>query len=1140
MPKRRAAVNDSDSEGESPVSQGSKRARTDDSEYNAAAGPSQDPRGQGRTRHGGDEGEDEEPKLDEYAPDEDEEKRFEEENEEHIRLKVLNKAKNQGGIAEMGIIEKLEMHQFMCHKYLTFTFGPQINFIIGHNGSGKSAVLSALTVALGGKATTTGRGNGLKAFIKEGQSAAEVTVTIKNQGDEAFKHDEYGDSIVITRKFTKDGTSSYRICAKNGNLVSHKREELSAICDHMNIQVDNPMNILTQDSARQFLSASAPADKYKFFLRGTQLSQLSEEYSLCLENITQMQKSLVHKGDAVPDLEDAVREAAAKYEEAKKARRQKDRLDELNKELAWSYVVGKQKEYSDHLGKVESQRRRCGRYDTEIEKEKAEIESLGGKITELEAQISELGDVKELQAEKDELQKKIREGAREIHAVQNDIKQINDSLGNTKSSIQSCQSRIEEETRKQQTNTQGKRDEVSRKLQETVDKMKEAETDLEEVKARHATLGSQKEQLVRDAQTAETENQQNEANMNSISGQLRNCDEQEKNKLAPFGYNMNAVLSDIDRTRWNGEKPIGPFGMFVTVKDRQWADILRNQLGNSMSSFAVTDPRDRPQLAKLLNHHKNHNVQIIITERDLFDYSQGEPPSHFMTVLRALEVSDEFVLRILINQNKIESTMLAPSRREADDMLLDFMRGGGRGGGLVWTNDLYRVQRYSEGGGSSSVLNRLRLDDRRQMLFQEKNIGSRKIELQQQLQELQDTRNRLTTAIQQHRDARDRVERELVDVAKQGRALTGRMSELRLIRAALQEEINEDTPVQIAAFQEEIERLNTEKDGLLRQFADIDARRLHLEEAQKPLVADSDRLKHKINEHTSSIGTLRDKATRNAQARLQAQRNKDHWEQKKAEENAALEKLESDLGTLEQELALWRGKAEEICEEFTDPRATATIKRDIASTETALKEREKKQGASVEEVTIELNKRQAILEKTKTELKSMVTLNRALRKSIRIRLKKWHEFRRHIALRCKIYFGYHLSVRGYYGKVLFDHVNGTLQLKVQTDEQHATQSREKDPRSLSGGEKSFSTICLLLSLWESIGCPIRCLDEFDVFMDAVNRRVSMKMMIETANASDRKQYILITPQDMTNVTIGPSVRVHRMSDPERGQGVLSM
>lgn len=34
---------------------------------------------------------------------------------------------------------------------------------------GKSAVLSAITVALGGKANSTGRGNGLKSFIREGQ-----------------------------------------------------------------------------------------------------------------------------------------------------------------------------------------------------------------------------------------------------------------------------------------------------------------------------------------------------------------------------------------------------------------------------------------------------------------------------------------------------------------------------------------------------------------------------------------------------------------------------------------------------------------------------------------------------------------------------------------------------------------------------------------------------------------------------------------------------------------------------------------------------------------------------------------------------------------------------------------------------------
>lgn len=150
-------------------------------------------------------------------------------------------------------------------------------------------------------------------------------------------------------------------------------------------------------------------------------------------------------------------------------------------------------------------------------------------------------------------------------------------------------------------------------------------------------------------------------------------------------------------------------------------------------------------------------------------------------------------------------------------------------------------------------------------------------------------------------------------------------------------------------------------------------------------------------------------------------------------------------------------------------------------------------GATIEDMTIEVNKAKADLDNAERDIRSLSALNhvkplstsysdnayslivQALRNSLLIRLDRWHEFRRHIALRCKLVFQYHLSERGYYGKVLFDHVNQTLQLKVQTDDQTLTQGREKDPRSLSGGEKSFSTICLLLSLWDSIGCPIRCL-----------------------------------------------------------------
>lgn len=101
-----------------------------------------------------------------------------------------------------------------------------------------------------------------------------------------------------------------------------------------------------------------------------------------------------------------------------------------------------------------------------------------------------------------------------------------------------------------------------------------------------------------------------------------------------------------------------------------------------------------------------------------------------------------------------------------------------------------------------------------------------------------------------------------------------------------------------------------------------------------------------------------------------------------------------------------------------------------------------------------------------------------LRDSLITRYSRWECFRQHIALRTKVVFQYHLSQRGYFGKLLFDHSsdNPQLALKVQTDDQASQVGhKEKDPKSLSGGEKSFSTICLLLALWETIACPIRCL-----------------------------------------------------------------
>ena len=122
-------------------------------------------------------------------------------------------------------------------------------------------------------------------------------------------------------------------------------------------------------------------------------------------------------------------------------------------------------------------------------------------------------------------------------------------------------------------------------------------------------------------------------------------------------------------------------------------------------------------------------------------------------------------------------------------------------------------------------------------------------------------------------------------------------------------------------------------------------------------------------------------------------------------------------------------------------------------------------------------------------------------------------------MRARVTFNYLLSERRFRGSLSVDHRNQRLDIHIQPDIT-VKEDAGRQTKTLSGGEKSFSTICLLLSLWDAMGSPIRCLDEFDVFMDQANRDVTMKLIIGAARKSVGRQYILITPQAISNAGVG--------------------
>lgn len=157
---------------------------------------------------------------------------------------------------------------------------------------------------------------------------------------------------------------------------------------------------------------------------------------------------------------------------------------------------------------------------------------------------------------------------------------------------------------------------------------------------------------------------------------------------------------------------------------------------------------------------------------------------------------------------------------------------------------------------------------------------------------------------------------------------------------------------------------------------------------------------------------------------------------------------------------------------------------------------------------------------------------KALAKDLRSRKDRWRAFRGHIAEMTNLGFDEFLNKKGSAGTVEFDHDNKRLDLVVQKDnaDEH---SQTKDVKALSGGERSFATLSLLLAIGESLETPFRVMDEFDVFLDPVARKIAMRTLVEVAKEMDHRQFIFITPQDCSSLRTDPKLRIFKMKNPGR-------
>jgi len=237
-------------------------------------------------------------------------------------------------------------------------------------------------------------------------------------------------------------------------------------------------------------------------------------------------------------------------------------------------------------------------------------------------------------------------------------------------------------------------------------------------------------------------------------------------------------------------------------------------------------------------------------------------------------------------------------------------------------------------------------------------------------------------------------------------------------------------------------------------------------------------------------------------------------------------------------VALFIQEASKVCPRVPvdENETAASLDAKLTKLTAAIRAYNRKIGGTDAEILAAVEQAQRTYETARGYFEDLKQLLGVLKQSFLRRVQQWRRFQKSISAASRINFNYLLSERAFRGKLMIDHEKKLLDVHVEPDE--TTKSgKGRQTKTLSGGEKSFSSICLLLALWEAMGAPLRCLDEFDVFMDQVNRDVSTRMIIGAARRSVGRQFILITPNALGAGVAdnAEDVRIIKLWDPRDKQ-----
>jgi chromosome segregation ATPase len=177
-----------------------------------------------------------------------------------------------------GAIVRVKLQNFVTYEKAEFFLGPNLNMVIGPNGTGKSSLVCAICLGLGYPSSVLGRASAFGDFVKHGKEEAVLEVELQ-------KKPEDQQNYIVGLCIKKEDNS--RKFAINNNRATLK--DVQNLMKTLRIQIDNLCQFLPQDKVAEFagltpiellektLQAAAPAEMTEW------QSELKESYKRQVE-----------------------------------------------------------------------------------------------------------------------------------------------------------------------------------------------------------------------------------------------------------------------------------------------------------------------------------------------------------------------------------------------------------------------------------------------------------------------------------------------------------------------------------------------------------------------------------------------------------------------------------------------------------------------------------------------------------------------------------------------------------------------------------------------------------------------------------------------------------------------------------------